>query len=44
MLESKAYHTHYAFASGEKASKPKYIQKKTDSDISPKKKPVQATK
>ncbi|GKE28125.1 hypothetical protein Tco_1443509, partial [Tanacetum coccineum] len=44
MLESKAYQTYYAFASGEKAPKPKYIQKKANSDISPKKKHVQATK
>ncbi|GKA76539.1 hypothetical protein Tco_0783000 [Tanacetum coccineum] len=44
MLESKAYQTYYAFASGEKAPKPKYIRKKADSDTSPKKKPVQATK
>ncbi|GJV39369.1 hypothetical protein Tco_1417809 [Tanacetum coccineum] len=44
MLESKAYQTYYAFASGEKATKPKYIRKKFDSDTSPKKKPVQATK
>ncbi|GKA25342.1 retrovirus-related pol polyprotein from transposon TNT 1-94 [Tanacetum coccineum] len=44
MLESKAYHTYYAFASGERASKLKYIRKKDDSDTSPKKKPVQATK
>ncbi|GJV12897.1 hypothetical protein Tco_1354438 [Tanacetum coccineum] len=44
MLESKAYQIYYAFASGEKAPKPKYIQKKVDSDISPKKKPVKATK
>ncbi|GJZ12349.1 hypothetical protein Tco_0547579 [Tanacetum coccineum] len=44
MLESKAYQTYYAFASGEKAPKPKYIRKKVDSDTSPKKKPVQATK
>ncbi|GKC06702.1 hypothetical protein Tco_0998312 [Tanacetum coccineum] len=36
--------TYYAFASGEKAPKPKYIQKKADLDTSPKKKPVQATK
>ncbi|GKE13394.1 hypothetical protein Tco_1416945, partial [Tanacetum coccineum] len=35
---------HYAFASGEKAPKPKYIRKKADSDTSPKKKPIQATK
>ncbi|GJW11088.1 hypothetical protein Tco_1576915 [Tanacetum coccineum] len=44
MLESKAYQTYYAFASGEMAPKPKYIGKKADSDTSPKKKPVQATK
>ncbi|GJX95625.1 hypothetical protein Tco_0351423 [Tanacetum coccineum] len=43
MLESKAYQTYYAFASGEKAPKPKYIRKKADSDTSPKKKLVQAT-
>ncbi|GJX32047.1 retrovirus-related pol polyprotein from transposon TNT 1-94 [Tanacetum coccineum] len=44
MLESKAYQTYYAFASGEKAPKLKYIRKKADFDTSPKKKPVQATK
>ncbi|GJV24993.1 hypothetical protein Tco_1377688 [Tanacetum coccineum] len=44
MLESKAYRTYYTFASGEKALKPKYIQKKANSDTSPKKKPIQATK
>ncbi|GJW66252.1 hypothetical protein Tco_0120676 [Tanacetum coccineum] len=44
MLESKAYQTYYAFASGEKDTKPKYIRKKADSDTSPKKKPVQDTK
>ncbi|GKB51582.1 hypothetical protein Tco_0902335 [Tanacetum coccineum] len=44
MLESKAYQTYYAFASREKAPKPKYIRKKADSDTSPKKKLVQATK
>ncbi|GJY01264.1 hypothetical protein Tco_0359416 [Tanacetum coccineum] len=44
MLESKAYQTYYAFASGEKDPKPKYIRTKADSDTSPKKKPVQATK
>ncbi|GJR53524.1 hypothetical protein Tco_1404045 [Tanacetum coccineum] len=44
MLESKAYQTYYAFASREKAPKPKYIRKKADSDTSPQKKPVQATK
>ncbi|GKD96115.1 hypothetical protein Tco_1380012, partial [Tanacetum coccineum] len=39
MLESKSYQTYYAFASGEKAPKSKYIRKKTDLDTSPKKKP-----
>ncbi|GJV02397.1 hypothetical protein Tco_1335966 [Tanacetum coccineum] len=37
MLESKAYQTYYAFASREKAPKPKYIRKKADSDTYPKK-------
>ncbi|GJW25320.1 hypothetical protein Tco_0039131 [Tanacetum coccineum] len=44
MLESIAYKTYYAFASREKAPKPKYARKKADSDTSLKKKPVQATK
>ncbi|GKD82728.1 integrase, catalytic region, zinc finger, CCHC-type containing protein, partial [Tanacetum coccineum] len=44
MLESKAYQAYYAFASVEKAPKPKYIRKKSDSDTPPKKKHVQATK
>ncbi|GJR30020.1 hypothetical protein Tco_1106252 [Tanacetum coccineum] len=44
MLESKAYKTYYAFASGEKTPKLKYVQKKADSVTSPKQKPVQATK
>ncbi|GKC79843.1 hypothetical protein Tco_1130617 [Tanacetum coccineum] len=44
MLESNAYKTYYAFASGEKAPKPKYIQKKADPDTSPKQKLFQATK
>nr|GEW54557.1 hypothetical protein [Tanacetum cinerariifolium] len=43
-LESKAYKTYYAFASGEKTLKPKYVRKKADSNTSPKQKPVQATK
>ncbi|GJZ70464.1 hypothetical protein Tco_0634014 [Tanacetum coccineum] len=43
MLESNAYKTYYAFASGEKTPKPKYIRKKADSNTSPKQKPVQAT-
>ncbi|GKC03676.1 hypothetical protein Tco_0995286 [Tanacetum coccineum] len=44
MLESKAYKTYYAFAFREKTPKPKYVRKKSDSDTSPKQKPVQATK
>ncbi|GKB70512.1 hypothetical protein Tco_0931924 [Tanacetum coccineum] len=44
MLESKAYKTYYAYASGEKNPKPKYVRKKSDSDTSLKKKPAQATK
>nr|GEY94504.1 hypothetical protein [Tanacetum cinerariifolium] len=44
MLESKAYNTYYAFASGEKTPKPKYVQKKADFDTSSKQKLVQATK
>ncbi|GJX97146.1 retrovirus-related pol polyprotein from transposon TNT 1-94 [Tanacetum coccineum] len=44
MLESNAYKTYYAFASGEKTPKPRYVRKKADSDTSPKQKPVQATK
>nr|GFC83942.1 hypothetical protein [Tanacetum cinerariifolium] len=44
MLESKAYQTYYTFASREKAPKPMYIRKKANSDTSPKRKPVQATK
>ncbi|GJT61998.1 hypothetical protein Tco_1005531 [Tanacetum coccineum] len=44
MLESNAYKTYYAFTSGKKIPKLKYIRKKVDSDTSPKQKPVQATK
>ncbi|GKD05200.1 hypothetical protein Tco_1180174 [Tanacetum coccineum] len=44
MLESNAYMTYYAFASGEKTPKPKYVRKKADFDTSTKQKPVQATK
>ncbi|GKB80329.1 hypothetical protein Tco_0947224 [Tanacetum coccineum] len=44
MLESNAYKTYYAFASREKAPKPKYVRKKADPDTSPNKKLVQATK
>ncbi|GKE85511.1 hypothetical protein Tco_1559253, partial [Tanacetum coccineum] len=38
------YKTYYAFASGKKTPKPRYVQKKVDSDTSPKQKPVQAIK
>ncbi|GKC23832.1 hypothetical protein Tco_1025982 [Tanacetum coccineum] len=44
MLESKAYKTYYAFASGEKTPKLKYIRKKADSNTSLKQKPVETTK
>nr|GEV23278.1 integrase, catalytic region, zinc finger, CCHC-type, peptidase aspartic, catalytic [Tanacetum cinerariifolium] len=44
ILESQAYQTYYAYASGEKTSKPKYVRKKVDSDTSPKKKTTKATK
>nr|GEW73258.1 hypothetical protein [Tanacetum cinerariifolium] len=44
MLESKVYKTYYAFASGEKNPKPKYVRKKADFKTSPKQKLVQATK
>nr|GEY65642.1 reverse transcriptase domain-containing protein [Tanacetum cinerariifolium] len=44
MLESKPYQTYYAFASGEKTPKPKYVRKKANFDTSPKQKSVQATK
>ncbi|GJU84683.1 hypothetical protein Tco_1292229 [Tanacetum coccineum] len=44
MLESNAYKTYYAFASGEKTPKPKYVRKKANPDTLPKQKPVQATK
>ncbi|GJX30913.1 hypothetical protein Tco_0240768 [Tanacetum coccineum] len=43
-LESIAYKTYYAYASGEKTPKPKYVRKKADSDTSPKKKTDPATK
>nr|GEZ73359.1 hypothetical protein [Tanacetum cinerariifolium] len=39
-----AYKTYYAYATGEKTLKPKYVQKKADSETSPKKKLVQASK
>ncbi|GKB37076.1 hypothetical protein Tco_0882018 [Tanacetum coccineum] len=44
LSQSNAYKTYYAFASGEKTPKPKYVRKKADPDTSPKQKPIQATK
>ncbi|GKE25835.1 hypothetical protein Tco_1441219, partial [Tanacetum coccineum] len=44
ILESKAYKTYYDFAYEERTLKPKYVRKKADSNTSPKKKPIQATK
>ncbi|GKB33117.1 hypothetical protein Tco_0872518, partial [Tanacetum coccineum] len=43
-LESKAYMTYRAYATGEKTPKPKTIKKKTDSESSPKTKSTQASK
>ncbi|GKE71551.1 hypothetical protein Tco_1529623, partial [Tanacetum coccineum] len=44
MLESKAYMTYRAYATGEKTPKPKFTKKKADSKSSPKTKPTQASK
>ncbi|GJZ76332.1 hypothetical protein Tco_0641004, partial [Tanacetum coccineum] len=44
MLESKAYKTYQAYATGEKTPKPKSIKKKADSESSPKTKLTQASK
>nr|GEX88390.1 hypothetical protein [Tanacetum cinerariifolium] len=44
MLESEAYKTYRAYATGEKIPKPKYVQKRADYDTSTKKKPAQAPK
>ncbi|GJS85666.1 hypothetical protein Tco_0752207 [Tanacetum coccineum] len=44
MLESIAYQTYYAYASGEKAPKEKYVRKKAESDTSSKKKTAPASK
>ncbi|GKB02665.1 hypothetical protein Tco_0830754 [Tanacetum coccineum] len=44
MLESKAYMTYHAYATGEKTPKPKSTKKKADSESSPKMKPTQASK
>ncbi|GJS56863.1 retrovirus-related pol polyprotein from transposon TNT 1-94 [Tanacetum coccineum] len=44
MLESKAYMTYRAYATGEKIPKPKTTKKKADSESSPKTKSTQASK
>ncbi|GJV41859.1 hypothetical protein Tco_1420299 [Tanacetum coccineum] len=44
MLESEAFKTYRAYATGEKAPKSKAIKKQTDSESSPKTKPSQASK
>ncbi|GJW96674.1 hypothetical protein Tco_0178482 [Tanacetum coccineum] len=44
MLESEAYKTYRAYATGEKTPKPKSTKKKADSESSPKKKPTKASK
>ncbi|GJW04069.1 retrovirus-related pol polyprotein from transposon TNT 1-94 [Tanacetum coccineum] len=44
MLESEAYMTYHAYATGEKTPKPKSTKKKADSESSPKTKPTQASK
>ncbi|GJU44555.1 hypothetical protein Tco_1201821 [Tanacetum coccineum] len=44
MLESKAYMTYRAYATGEKTPKPKTTKKKADSESSPKTKSTQASK
>ncbi|GJV85682.1 hypothetical protein Tco_1525580 [Tanacetum coccineum] len=43
MLESKAYKTYHAYATGEKIPKPKYVKNKADPESSPKKKSAQAS-
>ncbi|GKA75496.1 hypothetical protein Tco_0781874 [Tanacetum coccineum] len=44
MLESEAYMTYHAYATGEKTPKPKSTKKKADSESSPKMKLTQASK
>ncbi|GJY26101.1 hypothetical protein Tco_0400827 [Tanacetum coccineum] len=44
MLESEAYMTYHAYATGEKTPKPKTTKKKVDSESSPKTKSTQASK
>ncbi|GJW44915.1 hypothetical protein Tco_0073714 [Tanacetum coccineum] len=43
MLESEAYKTYHAYATGEKIPKLKYVKNKVDSESSPKKKSTQAS-
>ncbi|GKD62919.1 hypothetical protein Tco_1305027 [Tanacetum coccineum] len=44
MLESEAYKTYHAYATGEKIPKPKYVKNKVNHESSPKKKSTQASK
>ncbi|GJY26217.1 hypothetical protein Tco_0400943 [Tanacetum coccineum] len=44
MLESEAYKTYLAYATGEKIPKPKYVKNKADFESSPKKKTATTTK
>ncbi|GJV22700.1 hypothetical protein Tco_1375395 [Tanacetum coccineum] len=44
MLDSKAYKTYHAYATGEKISKTKYVKNKAYPESSPKKKSAQASK
>ncbi|GKE17573.1 hypothetical protein Tco_1425150, partial [Tanacetum coccineum] len=44
MLESEAYKTYLAYATGEKIPKPKYVKNKADSESSPKKKTATTAK
>ncbi|GJV94263.1 hypothetical protein Tco_1545840 [Tanacetum coccineum] len=44
LLESEAYKTYHAYATGEKNPKPKYVKNKADPESSPKKKSAQASK
>ncbi|GJX13212.1 putative reverse transcriptase domain-containing protein [Tanacetum coccineum] len=44
MLESEAYKTYLAYATGEKIPKPKYVKNKDDSESSPKKKTATTAK
>ncbi|GJS98923.1 hypothetical protein Tco_0820093 [Tanacetum coccineum] len=43
MLESEAYKTYHAYATGEKITKPKYVKNKADPESSPKKKSAPAS-